>query len=171
METKRISINQTEIDRRMNIKPFGNLEGIKAVEVTENLEFIVNNNNQVVDTPKKEKPASIYKAPVESEPTTAITNPNIYQPPCMKKQIPTVSVKISNYPLDMSKEELLKLISSHSKVPFSRFHMVRDRETGESRGYSFVTVENKEKASLLIKDLRSVVVDSLRLLGELSKSN
>lgn len=172
METKKITINQNEIQRRANLKQFGNLKGVKAVEITDDLVFVVNNNEEAVDTTVVEQPAPIYKYSAETsqKENTLNLGPNIYQPP-VRPELQHVSVKISNYPLDMSKEELYRLISSHSSVPFNKFHMVRDRETGESRGYSFVTVENKEKAFMLIKDLRSVVVDSLRLLGELSKSN
>jgi translation initiation factor 3 subunit G len=172
METKKIIINQEAIERRRKIKPFGDLERIKSIGEVETIIFNINNNNEIIDTTEKSEPAPIYKfvGVQKSEESTRTTPENIYVPPSLQNQS-SISVKISNYPLDMTKEELIKLISQNSKIPFRNFHMVRDRETGLSRGYSFVTVENKEKASMLIKDLRSVVVDSLRLLGELSKSN
>ncbi|KAK6090144.1 hypothetical protein P3W45_000870 [Vairimorpha bombi] len=173
MEISKYSKNVSEIDRRKSLPRFGNTNNISVLDRTTPFPFIrctsesvklkeeVNPEDQVAYVP-----SFTYTPHVVSR-----IDDGTYVPPTSTVNHESISVKISNYALDIKREELYKIITGHTQVRFGRFHMVMDRETGVSKGYTFVSVGSKEDASRLINDLKVVIIDNLRLCVELAKTN
>lgn len=173
MEISKYNKNISEINRRKSLPKFGNTDDISVLDkispfpftkcTSESVEIKeeVNLEDQVAYVP-----SFTYTPPVVSK-----VDDGTYVPPTSTVNQESISVKISNYALDIKREELYKIITGHTQVRFGRFHMVMDRETGVSKGYTFVSVGCKEDASRLINDLKVVIIDNLRLCVELAKTN
>lgn len=160
-------LNTTAIQRRLNLQKFGDTSKIVKTESNIKIDF-----NTIKDTPVEiqEKP-DITKSNVYV-PTFTYTPPVVdttyYKPPVYATD-EFISIKISNYALDITRDELLNILKSKTQVKFNRFHMVMDRETGESKGYCFISVCKSDSAKV-IEDLKIVIIDNLRLCVEIAKN-
>ncbi|WUR03812.1 eukaryotic translation initiation factor 3 subunit G [Vairimorpha necatrix] len=171
MEIYKFTKNQSAINRRKTLPKFGSISKISVVENIDNFSFIKCTNDKIEIKEEVEVEHVAYTPNISYKPKEeTVINTGQYIPPVSTRSYENISVKISNYDLNMKREELYRILSQHTKVKFGRFHMVFDRETGVSRGYSFVSVGNKEEASELINDLKVVIIDNLRLCVELAKN-
>ncbi|HWI62213.1 MAG TPA: RNA-binding protein [Symbiobacteriaceae bacterium] len=53
----------------------------------------------------------------------------------------TMTLYVGNLPWSLSEEDLQRAFAAH--VPVKSARVIRDRETGRSRGFGFVEVENE----------------------------
>jgi RNA recognition motif-containing protein len=77
------------------------------------------------------------------------------------------SIYVGNLPHSTTEDELREVFSQHGEV--SSVNVVKDRETGRSRGFAFVEMPNGNEAANAIQQLnlqeiggRSITVDQAR---------
>ena len=160
-------INQSAIQRRNNLQKFGDTSKIVKIESNIKIEFnIIQDTPIEVQVSQETAKSNVYIPSFTYTPPVVDTTH--YKPPvsCTDEFI---SIKISNYALDISRDELLNILKNKTQIKFNRFHMVMDRETGESKGYCFITV-CKTDASKVIEDLKIVIIVNLRLCVEIAKN-
>ena len=68
-----------------------------------------------------------------------------------------VKLFIVGFPKDMQEIELVELFSAHGTV--NTVTIVRDKNTGESKGYAFITMTDDAGAERAINALNSATVD------------
>ncbi|AFN82407.1 RRM motif-containing protein [Encephalitozoon romaleae SJ-2008] len=163
MEIVKFNPDTKGIERRRGIKTFGDTSRIRVVKSTAAPKFNLYTTEIGIEYEEEEKQHTPYRPSLE-EPTTS----NAYVPPTIKRP-ETCSVKLSNLPLDMTRDRLYSIIKSHTSVFFMSPNLVMNRETGVFRGFAFVTLESKDDAIRFIKDLRGVAIDSLGLSAEMAR--
>ncbi|KAM0672323.1 putative ribonucleoprotein [Ordospora colligata] len=163
MEILKFEPDTEGIKSRKNIQPFGDSSKIRVMKHTTAPAFALY-TTEVDSSVKENDLGSVPYKPVIEAPTVS----NAYIPPTMNRQEPC-SVKISNLPLDMTRERLYRLIDANTNVSFMSPNLVMNKETGVFRGFAFVTVASKDDAMNLIKNLKGVSIDSLGLSAELAK--
>lgn len=151
------------VEERKKIRPFGDTSRIKIVKNDVAPKFIPYTTEVNIDAEEESKTHVPYK-PVLDVParTSAYVPPEFERPK-------TCSVKLSNLPLDMTRDKLYDIIKSHTKLFFTSLNLVMNRETGEFRGFAFVTLGSKEDAMRFIRELRGIAIDSLGLAAELAR--
>ncbi len=68
-----------------------------------------------------------------------------------------MNIYVGNLPYKISDTELEELFSAHGAV--SRVNIIHDRETGRSKGFGFVEMDNDEEAKKAIEALDGTEVD------------
>lgn len=163
MEIVAFEPDHEKIVERRSIRPFGDVSKIKTVKSTAAPPFNLYTAEVDVGGEEESKPYVPYRPTLEI-PAKA----EAYVPPEFKR--PEVcSVKLSNLPLDMTRERLYTVIKSHSKLFFTNLNLVMNRETGVFRGFAFVTLESKDDAMQFIRELRGIAIDNLGLAVELAR--
>lgn len=170
MEIYKYNENKAEINRRKLLKPFGNTKQITITDKVTNFPFTRCTNEKIEIKTPVEQDFVAYVPNISIKPKEQTSSSTAYVPPVSHVSSNVISVKISNYDINIKKDELYKIICRHTNVKFGKFHMVFDRETGISRGYCFVSVNSKEEANQLLNDLKVVIIDNLRLCVELAKN-
>jgi len=79
----------------------------------------------------------------------------------------SIRIYIGNLPQGFNPKEFDKLLKSVSDS--IRFKVVLDKETKESRGFGFATINNEENANLLIQKLNGFEFNGSKLRVELSE--
>ena len=79
----------------------------------------------------------------------------------------SIRIYIGNLPQGFNPKEFDKLLKSVSDS--IRFKVVLDKETKESRGFGFATINNEENANLLIQKLNGFEFKGSKLRVELSE--
>ena len=79
----------------------------------------------------------------------------------------SIRIYIGNLPQEFNPKEFDKLLKSVSDS--IRFKVVLDKETKESRGFGFATINNEENANLLIQKLNGFEFNGSKLRVELSE--
>ncbi|KAH9412176.1 hypothetical protein HK407_01g00690 [Ordospora pajunii] len=163
MEIVKFEPDTEGIESRKKLQPFGDTSKIRVMKHTKAPAFTLYTTE--VDSSAKDNDAgSVPYRPVIEAPVVS----NAYIPPVITRQEPC-SVKISNLPLDMTRDRLYKLIGAHTNVSFMSPNLVMNKETGVFRGFAFVTVASKDDAISLIRNLKGVAIDSLGLSVEFAK--
>jgi RNA recognition motif-containing protein len=82
-----------------------------------------------------------------------------------------VRIYVGNLPYSTGDDELKELFEPHGQVESSK--VITDRETGRSRGFGFIEMENSEEAKKAIEALnqselggRTLVVNEARPRGD-----
>ncbi|CAD24954.1 similarity to 28kDa RIBONUCLEOPROTEIN [Encephalitozoon cuniculi GB-M1] len=163
MEVVKFEPDTEGIERRRGIKPFGNIGKIRVIKSTTAPRFNLYTTEVGIDCKEEQKQYIPYRPSLE-EPAVS----NAYVPPTIKRP-ETCSVKLSNLPLDMTRDRLHSIIKSHTNIFFMSPNLVMNRETGAFRGFAFVTLESRDDAVKLIKDLKGVAIDSLGLSAEIAR--
>ncbi|ADM10936.1 RRM motif-containing protein [Encephalitozoon intestinalis ATCC 50506] len=164
MEIVKFEPDSKEIERRKDIKPFGDTSKIRVIKSTTAPRFNLYTTEIDVEYREEEQKQCAPYRPSLEEPTAS----NAYVPPTIKRP-ETCSVKLSNLPLDMTRDRLYSIIKEHTNVFFMSPNLVMNRETGLFRGFAFVTLESKDDAMKFIKDLRGIAIDSLGLSVEIAR--
>lgn len=173
MEISKYFKNISEINRRKTLLKFGKTDDITVLDRITPFPFIKCTSESLIIKEEIHQEDQVAYVPsfTYTPPVVLKVEDGTYIPPTSTVIQDSISIKISNYALDIKREELYKIITGHTQVRFGRFHMVMDRETGLSKGYTFVSVGSREDASKLISDLKVVIIDNLRLCVELAKTN
>ena len=79
----------------------------------------------------------------------------------------SIRIYIGNLPQGFNPKEFDKILKSVSDS--IRFKVVLDKETKESRGFGFATINNEENANLLIQKLNGFEFNGSKLRVELSE--
>ena len=79
----------------------------------------------------------------------------------------SIRIYIGNLPQGFNPKEFDKVLKSVSDTV--RFKAVLDKETKESRGFGFATINNEENANLLIQKLNGFEFNGSKLRVELSE--
>ena len=79
----------------------------------------------------------------------------------------SIRIYIGNLPQGFNPKEFDKVLKSVSETV--RFKAVLDKETKESRGFGFATINNEENANLLIEKLNGFEFNGSKLRVELSE--
>lgn len=162
MEIVRFEPDAERIARRRDMRPFGDTSRIKVVKSTEAPRFVPYTTEVEIEA-EDEKPYAAYRPVFE-----LVAKTNAYVPPEIKRA-ETCSVKLSNLPLDITRDKLYAILKTHTKLFFANLNLVMNRETGVFRGFAFVVLESREEAVQFIRDLRGVAIDSLGLAAELAR--
>lgn len=162
MEVVKFEPDCKSIERRKSIKPFGDTSRIIIVKSTAAPRFNLYTTEVDVEDEEEQKPHEPYR------PAEVSTVSNAYVPPATRR-LESCSVKLSNLPLDMTRDRLSSIIRSHTDIYFMGPNLVMNRETGLFRGFAFVTLESKDSAMKFIKSLRGVAIDSLGLSADLAR--
>lgn len=105
--------------------------------------------------------------------------PGVYVPPRLRGKLSdpgrtpvderddSATLRVSNLSEDVVEEELRGLFGHFGRI--ARCHLVRDRETGRSRGFAFVSYELQSDAELACKKLNGYGLDNLIMRVEFSK--
>ncbi len=64
-----------------------------------------------------------------------------------------MNIYIGNLPYDASEDQLKELCGAHGEVGSVR--IITDRETGRSKGFAFVEMENNEEAQKVLETLNN----------------
>jgi len=79
-----------------------------------------------------------------------------------------LNIFIKNFPGTITEDDLANLFSPYGKVLSAR--IVKDRETGTSRCFGFVTMEKEDEARLAIRRINRQEIESLTLMVQKSTS-
>ena len=74
---------------------------------------------------------------------------------------------VGNLSFNTTEDQLAQLFSDHGSV--ARASVVTDRDTGRSRGFGFVEMENDQQAQEAIRALNGKMVDGRNLTVNLAK--
>ena len=163
MEVVRFEPDCKSIERRKEIRPFGDTSRIRVTKSTVAPKFNLYTTEVDVREEEEQRSYEPYRPALET-PTVS----NAYVPPTIKRP-ETCSVKLSNLPLDMTRDRLCSIIRSNTSIYFMSPNLVMNRETGVFRGFAFVTLESKEDAMRFMKDVRGIAIDSLGLSADLAR--
>ncbi len=72
-----------------------------------------------------------------------------------------MNIYVGNLPYTFSSEDLRKLFAPYGTV--SSAEVLSDRDTGRSRGFGFVQMDNKDEAQKAIGELNGTDLDGRRL--------
>ena len=79
-----------------------------------------------------------------------------------------VKLFVGRLPYEISEEELSKAFSEHGKI--DSINIAKDRESGKSKGFAFVTFPSKEEAKAAIKAMNGSEIKGRRIVVEESSS-
>tara|TARA_Y100000814_G_scaffold255530_1_gene203918 strand:- start:367 stop:753 length:387 start_codon:yes stop_codon:yes gene_type:complete len=79
-----------------------------------------------------------------------------------------VKLFVGRLPFEISEEELSRAFSEHGKI--DSIHIAKDRESGKSKGFAFVTFPSKEEAKAAIKAMNGSEIKGRRIVVEESSS-
>ncbi|OQS54768.1 hypothetical protein EHP00_1399 [Ecytonucleospora hepatopenaei] len=163
MRTTEFIINEKNVIRRKNIREFG----IAAIKYNMGRDEI--NYEPVV--------FSIYTTEHEEVEDTTVEAfvPSVSLHTDFVPTFDEVSIKVTNIPLRVTKEELITMF--HNKNPQEEFklHLVCEkREEGadyyfkpKSRGFAYISVVDEETAARIIKRMGKVIIDDFQLNMEI----
>jgi len=77
--------------------------------------------------------------------------------------------RVTNLPEDTDEQELRDLFSKHGKV--NRIYLAKDKQSGRSKGFAFVTYDRRESAEQAIKHISGHRYEHLILKVEWAKQN
>jgi translation initiation factor 3 subunit G len=121
-------------------------------------------------------PSAILGTPPHGE---ASPTPGVYVPPRLRGKLAdpgrtpvddrddSATLRVSNLSEDVVEDELRGLFGHFGRI--MRCHLVRDRDTGRSRGFAFVSYELQSDAELACKKLNGYGLDNLIMRVEFSK--
>jgi len=76
---------------------------------------------------------------------------------------------VGNLPWEFSNEKLMDTFKSHGNVISAK--VVTDRESGRSRGFGFVEMENDSDSNSAIKALNGTEINGRKLVVSLAKTS
>ena len=76
---------------------------------------------------------------------------------------------VGNLPWDFSNEKLMDTFKSHGNVISAK--VVIDRESGRSRGFGFVEMENDSDSNSAIKALNGTEINGRKLVVSVAKTS
>ena len=79
-----------------------------------------------------------------------------------------VKLFVGRLPYEISEEELSKAFSEHGKI--DSINIAKDRESGKSKGFAFVTFPSKEEAKAAIKAMNGSEIKGRKIVVEESSS-
>jgi translation initiation factor 3 subunit G len=164
MEIAKFEPNTKKIQQRSRMQPFGDTSRIRVLGKTRAPPFKLYTTEVELEPAAAPQAHTPYKPVLEQEQRSGA-----YVPPFMRRD-EMCSVRLSNLPLDMTKERLYPILKARTSTQFMSLNMIHSRDTGAFRGFAFVTLESKESAMKFIRDVRNVVIDSLGLSAELARS-
>jgi translation initiation factor 3 subunit G len=163
MEIAKFEPDTKKLLHRSKMQPFGDTSRMKVLEKTGAPAFKLYTTEVGLESNTVPQTQALYKPVLEQEQRSSA-----YIPPFMRRD-EICSVKISNLPLDITKERLYQVLRSQTGINFISVNMIYSRDTGVFRGFAFVVLDSKESATNFMKDARNIVIDSLRLSAELAR--
>lgn len=164
MEIVKFEPDLAAIEKRKNIRPYGDISNIKVLKHSVAPKFTKYTTEVEISQNTEEK---IFTAYVPSFTMPKQVQSNTYVPPI--KAYNPVSIKLSNIPLDILKPDLGRAIKSKTSVHIINLNMVMDRETQKFRGFVFLQVDSKDSANKFLKEIRGLVIDSYVVAAELAR--
>jgi len=76
---------------------------------------------------------------------------------------------IGRLPYEMTEEELSKTFSKYGKIESA--HLAKDKDTGKSKGFGFVTFQSRKEGSEAVKKMNGSEVNGRKIVVEESSSN
>jgi len=108
----------------------------------------------------------LYRPPTGNRASTTASkapNPDIYVPPRMRNKVPgssypdepsieeTSRIHVTNLSDDVTEQELREKFSEFGAI--NKIYIVKDKETGESKGSAFITFYSREAAKAAMEKL------------------
>lgn len=69
---------------------------------------------------------------------------------------------VAGFPLDLDEQKLTRLFDLHG-FTVSKAKIIKDKSTGFSKGFGFITVETKEEAAKLISKLNGQFLEGWKM--------
>ena len=76
---------------------------------------------------------------------------------------------IGRLPYELTEEDLTEAFSKHGKV--ESVHLAKDRDTGKSKGFAFVTYQSRKEGTTAVKEMNGSEINGRKIVVEESSSN
>ena len=76
---------------------------------------------------------------------------------------------IGRLPYELTEEDLSEAFSKHGKV--ESVHLAKDRDTGKSKGFAFVTYQSRKEGTTAVKEMNGSEINGRKIVVEESSSN
>lgn len=171
MQIKPFIPDEKAVAHRANIQSFGLIRGNEGQRLTVILDkppvFKTSDLFDTEDESESDKSAYVYKPRYNPVKQKEEVQGDVYVAPSKREE--QITIKIINLPEEINRQKLESLIMDvFNLVPLSTY-VVIDRDSGESRGYAYVSFSSLEKAKHAITAIDGHIIEHSILGAELAK--